>query len=436
MPKVLAGLLLTAFLAAPAAAQLPGVGGLPLPSTPSLPDLGRLPAAVEGAVEGAVGDARKLADLRRLRLEDLVRRNRRELDVDDRGAPIVRGRVLAVSPSPEGLEAARRAGLSVLREERMDDLGLVLVTLAVPAGQDARRAVKRLRRADPEGQYDFDHLYDGAGATAVGGSVAPAASKAGGARASSLRLGLVDTGLDAAHPALAGAQIEQRGFAPGGMKPAAHGLATASLMVGASGAFRAPAAGGTLLVADVYGAGPTGGSTEALLRGLNWLAGGRVEVVNISLVGPANGALHAAVRGLTQRGVVVVAAVGNDGPAAPPLYPASWPEVVAVTAVDGKDRVLLEAGRAAHLDFAAPGADMVAAVPGGGFAPVRGTSFASPIVAGLLAERMASGLDGRGAVEALAGQARDLGSRGADKTFGRGLVGTAHRTPPAVMRGR
>ncbi len=429
--KVLAGLLLAALSTAPAAAQLPGLGGLPLPPAPALPDIGRVPAAIESAV----GDARKLADLRRLRLDDLVRRNRRDLDVDDHGAPIVRGRLLAVSPSAEGLEAARRAGFSVLREERMDDLGLVLVTLAVPPGQDLRRAVKRLRKVDPEGQYDFDHLYDGAG-TAAGASVAPSGSKAESAGASSPRLGLVDTGLDAAHPAFAGARIEQRGFAPGGVRPAAHGLATASLMVGASGSFRAPAAGGTLLVADVYGAGPTGGSTEALLKGMNWLAGGRVEVVNISLVGPANAALHAAVRGLTQRGVVVVAAVGNDGPAAPPLYPASWPEVVAVTAVDGRDRVLLEAGRAAHLDFAAPGADMIAAAPGGGFATVRGTSFASPIVAGLLAERMAAGLDGRGAIEALAEQARDLGPKGPDKIFGRGLVGTAHRTPPGAARGR
>ena len=49
------------------------------------------------------------------------------------------------------------------------------------------------------------------------------------------------------------------------------------------------------------------------------------------------------------------------------------------------DRALREAGRSTHLDFAAPGADLVAALPGKGYTPVRGTSFAAPFVAARLA---------------------------------------------------
>src|SRR3546814_14600039 len=67
-----------------------------------------------------------------------------------------------------------------------------------------------------------------------------------------------------------------------------------------------------------------------------------------------------------ERGVSVVAAVGNDGPAAPPAYPASYAGVIAVTGIDGRGRVLPEAGRARHVDFAAPGADMNAARTDGG----------------------------------------------------------------------
>ena len=79
--------------------------------------------------------------------------------------------------------------------------------------------------------------------------------------------------------------------------------------------------------------------------------------------------------------MTIVAAVGNDGPAAPPAYPASYASVIAVTGVDGHDRALIEAGRALHLDYAAPGADMKAASAKGRAVAVRGTSFAVPFVA-------------------------------------------------------
>jgi subtilisin family serine protease len=91
------------------------------------------------------------------------------------------------------------------------------------------------------------------------------------------------------------------------------------------------------------------------------------------------------VRVLAARGVPLVAAVGNDGPAAPVQYPAAYPGVVAVTGVDARNRALPEAGRATKLDYAAPGSDMAAALPGAGYARVRGTSFATPLVAARIA---------------------------------------------------
>ncbi|WP_031310193.1 S8 family serine peptidase, partial [Sphingobium sp. C100] len=73
--------------------------------------------------------------------------------------------------------------------------------------------------------------------------------------------------------------------------------------------------------------------------------------------------------------------------AAPPAYPASYPGVIAVTGIDGRGRLLPEAGRALHVDFAAPGADMQAATMADGKGAVRGTSFAAPLVAGRLFAR-------------------------------------------------
>ncbi|MDP1631740.1 MAG: S8 family serine peptidase [Caulobacter sp.] len=422
-------MLLAILAAGPSQAQLPALPGLPsgLPSTSrlpvdaGLPEFGALPRDIARAV-----------DLRRLRLRDLIRGNRDVIDVDDKGAPVVRGELLLVAPEPASLARAAAAGFTILRETTVEGTGVRLVTLTLPRGLDARRAIKTLRRADPDGDYDFNHIYSPAGAvaaTAMAPVLAPAAV------ASPRRVGLVDTGIDAGHRSFSGARVEQRGFAPGGVRAGAHGTAAASLLVGQAGAFRGAAPGAGLMVADVYGGGPTGGSAEAIARGLGWLAASDVPVINVSLVGPPNAILKAVVRDLSARGVLIVAAVGNDGPAAPPLYPASYAEVIAVTGVDGRDRVLLEAGRASHLDFAAPGADMAAAGPGDGFVTVRGTSFAAPIVAGQLAAlRTGPGkADARAAVDALARQARDLGAPGPDRVYGRGLVGDGLRTSPRAV---
>jgi subtilisin family serine protease len=119
--------------------------------------------------------------------------------------------------------------------------------------------------------------------------------------------------------------------------------------------------------------------------------------------------------------------------AAPPLYPAAYPEVIAVTGVDARDRVLPEAGRGPHVAFAAPGADMLVAVIGSDeFAPARGTSYAAPLVAGLLALAASSGAD---AVALLKRDAIDLGPPGRDPIYGHGLVAQALRVDPIALRG-
>ena len=109
-------------------------------------------------------------------------------------------------------------------------------------------------------------------------------------------------------------------------------------------------------------------------------------MINLSLVGPPNQALERMVGALQQRGHLLVAAVGNDGPAAPPLYPASYPGVVGVSAVDRNGKPLPEAARGPQVMFAAPGNNMVSAAIGmPAYRAVRGTSFAAPLVAALLA---------------------------------------------------
>ena len=93
-------------------------------------------------------------------------------------------------------------------------------------------------------------------------------------------------------------------------------------------------------------------------------------------------------------------------------------------AVDAKRRVLPEASGGRHVSFVAPGADLRAAAPQGAYQQVRGTSFAAPLVAGLLARELAR--PNATTVDALrqfTAAADDLGARGRDNRYGYGLVG-------------
>ncbi|MEO6247651.1 MAG: S8 family serine peptidase [Sphingomicrobium sp.] len=415
-------------LSATASAQL--LGGLGLPSLPGVgPILGGLtgqgsqqqgPVApiartldslgVPDTIE-SLSDA-SLLDLRHLRLRQLVRDHRAALDSDPLGNPVRRGELLAIDPDPAALAAARAAGFAVLRADTDPELGLTTVVLATPARIGAREALKRLRAAAPGLAADYNHLFEPAGSALAATSAVLAASSGA---ASSLRIAMIDGGV-ANHPSFAGTSIEQRAFA-GRAKATGHGTAVASLLIGQDGRFRGAAHGAQLFVADVYGGDQAAGSADAVVRALAWAASKRPSVINVSLVGPSNLLLERAIAAIARRGIPIVAAVGNDGPAAPPLFPASFPGVVGATAVDAGDRALPEAGRAQSLAFAAPGADMAAALPGKGYARVRGTSFAAPLVAARLAF---AGTPDRLAAEAVRGKGK----------VGRGIVCKPCRVDP------
>jgi hypothetical protein len=409
-----------------------------------------LPLNVDRTLTGLSNDLdpRQLEDLRRLRILDLIRKNPKEIEADPHGAPIVRGEVVAFAPADETLERVRAAGFTVLRERVLEGLDVRLVVLEVPHGVATWRALKQLRGLDPGGGYDFNHIYTdsgeigAAGGASVSGEVGAAAatragggevgtavaahagSDAGAAGALATKVGLIDGGVDVSHVVFRDIVIHQHGCS-GTPVPAAHGTAVASLMIGRSPRFNGAAPGSELFAADVYCGLSTGGAVDAVAEAFSWLAHEHVAVINVSLVGPANVMLENVVRLVVGRGHVVVAAVGNDGPAAPPLYPASYPDVVGVTAVDARRRVLLEACRGRQVKLSAPGADMSAANATQGFALVRGTSFAAPIVAGLLAEeiRAPDPETARRAVSDLEGRAIDLGAPGLDPVYGFGLVG-------------
>lgn len=390
---------LLAMVAGPLAAQiaLPRVG---VPEVGGVID--QLDDTLDRTTREIEREAQRLATDRLRRIDRLVRRNPDSIEFDANGAPARKGELLVMDASQAGLESAGERGFTALSRESVEGLDLELVRLSVPDGMKLADAQKQLEAILPDAVVSADTLHFQSGSVSATNLVFSAAAS----NSISAPVGMIDGA-----PGSTVKVVEQRGFAKGAPYPSNHGSAVASLL--------AHAGAGTIRVADVYGTDKAGGNALAIAKGLGWLVAQGSKVVTISLVGPRNPVLGRAIASSQRKGVVIVAAVGNDGPASPPSYPASYDGVVAVTAVDGKRRALIEAGRALHLDYAAPGADIYGRNAKGRRIRLRGTSFATPLVAARAARAIGQGSDWR---KALDREAEDLGKKGHDDVFGRGLV--------------
>jgi subtilisin family serine protease len=248
----------------------------------------------------------------------------------------------------------------------------------------------------------------------------------GSSCAAGVPIGLVDSGV-AEHPALRGIEIRERSFLDAAATTdAKHGTAVAALLVGATAATAPLAAGASLHSAIVFDgeAETLRADVTAIVAALDWLAQSQVRLVNLSLAGPPNLLLEQAVQAAADLGMVLVAAAGNGGPDAPPVYPGGYPSVIAVAAVDWRGRPYEMNNRGPHVEIAAPGVDVLSARAEGGTAYWTGTSFAVPFVTAALARGLAEGTvtDVTSARRRLADTARDLGPVGRDPVYGWGLL--------------
>ncbi len=333
-------------------------------------------------------------------------------------------RQLAAALSPEGYR--------VLRRRLLVNLGIVLSLLRPPGGTGVRDALENLRARLPEVHMDANHRYrllgndhlGGYGRRLIGWGASPAGCGSG------LRIGLVDTALEGKHAALAGQDIVMRSFLSAGVKEAAteHGTAVAALLIGSArhGDFAGLLPAARLYAAGVFrqrGRDGEDTTAELVVKALDWLAGHRVAVVNLSMGGQRNNVMGMAVERIMDLGIPVVAASGNGGPRGEPVYPAAYPGVVGVTAVDALRRPWRRSSRGDYLDLAAPGVDVWVASSGGG-KYVSGSSFAAPFAtAALAAMRVRHPAAGwRAHTTALYRSALDLGEPGRDPVFGWGLL--------------
>jgi subtilisin family serine protease len=215
---------------------------------------------------------------------------------------------------------------------------------------------------------------------------------------------VVDSGVDGAHPDLAGQLIPGNDFVAstggnGCVDPNSHGTHVAGIIgqadntVGGIGA----ASGVQILPVRVLGASGGGSSTD-VANGITWAVDNGADVINLSLGGSDSPAIHDAVDYALANGVAVVAAAGNcgqyDAEKCPvvnaPLYPAAYPGVIAVGAlsVNGSPNANTRASFSnnnTYIAIAAPGVSIYSSVPGGGYGAKSGTSMAAPFAAAAVA---------------------------------------------------
>lgn len=248
-----------------------------------------------------------------------------------------------------------------------------------PAGPDVPALPWAQEVLTPERAWDFS---DGAGVTVA----------------------VVDSGVDADHPQLASQVLRGKDFyyvgnLPGNFDCVSHGTAVAGIIAAAQRpgiGFHGIAPGARILPVRVserdltQGGGAAAIDPVVLARGIWWAADQGVKVLNLSLSGPSdNRHIRDAIAYAVSKDVLVVAAAGNQQPdnQAPgrPSYPAAYPGVLGVGAIDIDGAKLPASQLGDFVDLVAPGVSVLGPTRAGGHNYVTGTSFAAPFVAGTAA---------------------------------------------------
>jgi len=263
-------------------------------------------------------------------------------------------------------------------------------------------------------------------------------------------IAIVDSGVDGAHPDLKDNLVPGYNFynnTPDTADVTGHGTKVAGAAAAvtdneigvASPAYQA-------FIMPVRVGSPEGtATTTAIAKGVTWAADRGARVINLSWSGVAGSStITSAAQYARSTGAVVVAAAGNCGCDDPtPENPA----IISVSATDAGDRLASFSSRGPYVDLAAPGVSIYTTVKGGGYGAVSGTSFSSPITAGVAAAMLSVNpeLSPQEVEAILKATADDLGPAGSDPSFGHGRVNagaavaqargtspTPDRTPPTA----
>lgn len=293
---------------------------------------------------------------------------------------------------PEAAEIHRQLGGQA--KEAIPGIGVQVVT--VPKGQEKEKAKAysanaKVAYAEPDYVAQALGTPDDPGFVNQWGMVRIQAPEAWDVTTGSnqVTIAILDTGVDLDHPDLVSKIISSVDFSNSGTTDDVYGHGTH--VAGIAAAMTNNSIGVTGLsyrctIMNVKVLDNNGmGAYSWIASGIIWAADNGARIINLSLGAPyASSALEDAVNYAWSKGVVVVAAAGNNGNTAP-SYPAYYTNCIAVAAADANDARASWSNYGNWVDVAAPGVSIYSTLKDNSYGYLSGTSMASPHVAGLTA---------------------------------------------------
>ena len=254
-----------------------------------------------------------------------------------------------------------------------------------------------------------------------------------GYRGSSIKVGIVDTGIYLKNPDLN--KGTGKNFVNLGKKPNddnGHGTAVAGIVAALDNNIAVVGVAPEVVVYPVKVLNQQGsGYYSGIIAGIDWTITNGMDVNNYSFGGTGDSqALHDIIIAANQNGIIQVAAAGNSGPSPNTvLFPARYIETIAVGATDSADNIASFSSRGPQVDVTAPGVQINTLAKGDRFSTFYctsgdGTSFAAPHVAGAAAliKSKNPNLSPDEVQNLLQTTAIDLGAVGLDNDYGYGRI--------------
>lgn len=250
---------------------------------------------------------------------------------------------------------------------------------------------------------------------------------------------VVDSGVQAGHPDLAGRVLAGYDFVNNDADASddnGHGTAVAGVAAarGNDGIGTAGAAWNIAVLPVKVMDSNGSGAYSAIANGINYSADRGARIINLSLGGSfSSRTLLNAVKYATGKGCSIFAAAGNNANSTT-VYPAAYNGVTAVSALNRSDTLAYFSSYGSFVDLCAPGDGITTTWGNGGYVTVSGTSFSSPLVAGVAALVLSvnPALSNAEMASLLASNADDLGASGKDIYFGAGRVNAARAVSAAL----
>ena len=321
-------------------------------------------------------------------------------------------------------------------EEGLPEVGAEVVSVpGARASESLRQAKEKLEGEPGVAAVEYDHAREAAYSPNDPGFPEQWGLKKTGfrpawdaARGDGVRIAIVDSGVDAGHPDLAGKVVAQRDFVNGdgvADDDLGHGTHVAGIAAARTGngtGISGGCPGCEILVAKTM-QGRIGYDSD-VAEGIIWAANNGADVINLSLTGPdTSEVLRNAVSYAWNEGAVVVAASGNSGDGTV-QYPAAYSDAIAVAATNRSDDRASFSTAGDWVDVSAPGVGILSTLPGG-YGYLDGTSMATPHVAALAALLVGEGFSKQEVRDRIVSSTVDLGAPGRDPYFGTGRTDAA-----------